>query len=127
VETPAPEPEQPKPMLVQERAAPPKPANVAMLTPQTPAVQTERTGGIFVQIAARQQQDQALAAYAMLQQKYSEQLSSYSPTVRMVDLAEKGRWYRLWVGPLSSKDDAKQLCNDLMTAGLKNCLVRVDN
>jgi hypothetical protein len=127
VERPAPQPEQSKPMLVQERATPQKPTNVAMLTPQAPAVQAGGTGGVFVQIAARQQQDQALAAYSMLQQKYSQQLANYSPTVRMVDLAEKGRWYRLWVGPLSSKDDAKQLCNDLMTAGLKNCLVRVDN
>jgi cell division septation protein DedD len=127
VETPAPQPEQSEPMLVQERATPQKPTNVAMLTPQTPAVQSGGTGGVFVQIAARQQQDQALAAYALLQRKYSDQLSNYSPTVRMVDLAEKGRWYRLWVGPLGSKDDAKQLCSDLMTAGLKNCLVRVDN
>lgn len=126
-ETSAPEPEQSQPMLVQERATPQKPTNVAMLTPQTPAVQSGGTGGVFVQIAARQQQDQALAAYSLLQRKYPAQLGNYSPTVRMVDLAEKGKWYRLWVGPMNTKSDAEQLCSDLKTAGLRECLVRVDN
>ncbi|MEJ2123927.1 MAG: SPOR domain-containing protein, partial [Alphaproteobacteria bacterium] len=121
-----PEPQQSRPMLVQDRPSAQKPANVAMLTPQRPAVQTGRVGGVFVQIAARQQQEQALAAFAMLQRKYSEQLGNYSPSVRKVDLAEKGTWFRLWVGPLGSKNAAEQLCSDLKTAGLKSCLVRVE-
>lgn len=78
-------------------------------------------GAYFVQIASRQDQMQALAAYADLQQKYPALLGSYSPDIQRVELAEKGVWFRLRVGPVASKDAAADLCGKLKTAGLKSC------
>ena len=79
---------------------------------------------MFVQIAARNDQAAAMAAFADLQQKYASVLGNHSPSVRKVDLGEKGVWYRLMVGPMPSKADADKLCEDLKTAGMKSCFSR---
>ncbi|WP_088345470.1 MULTISPECIES: SPOR domain-containing protein [Rhodomicrobium] len=84
------------------------------------------TGNFFVQIAARNDQDAAMTAFASLQQKYAGVLGNHSPSVRKVDLGDKGVWYRLLVGPLESKTDAEELCKQLQTAGMKNCFARKD-
>ena len=97
---------------------------VAALASQTQPVVTESTGGsgnFFVQVGARNVQEDAMKAFAVMQQKYASVLGNYQPSVRKVDLAEKGIWYRLRVGPFTSKDDAEKLCNDLKTAGWKQC------
>ncbi len=98
--------------------------------PQAAAAQvTESAGGtgnFFVQIAARNDQDAAMAAFASLQQKYASVIGNHSPSVRKVDLGEKGVWFRLLVGPIESKTEADQLCEQLKTAGMKGCFARKD-
>ena len=79
---------------------------------------------MFVQIAARNDQAAAMAAFADLQQKYAGVLGNHSPSVRKVDLGEKGVWYRLLVGPMPSKPDADKLCEELKAAGMKGCFSR---
>lgn len=129
---PAPVPADPEPVAeAPAPAAPPAPrTRLASAPPQQPTqintATTAATGGVFVQIAARQQQDEAMAAFAILQQKYAAVLGNYTPSVRKADLADKGTWYRLWVGPMANKAEGDKLCGDLMAAGLKNCLVRVE-
>ena len=79
------------------------------------------TGGFFVQVGARNDQAQAMSAFTAMQQKYASVIGNYSPSVRKVDLGEKGIWYRLRVGPFTSKEEADKLCDGLKTSGWKQC------
>jgi cell division septation protein DedD len=113
------------------QAAPARTQQLAAATPAqaptpAPAAAATTTGeaGMFVQIAARNDQAAAMAAFADLQQKYSNVLGNHSPSVRKVDLGEKGVWYRLLVGPMANKAEADKLCEDLKTAGMKGCFSR---
>jgi hypothetical protein len=108
-----------------------QPARSAELTPAntqpsaaTAAISTGGEPGMFVQIAARNDEAAAIAAFADLQQKYAGVLGSHSPSVRKVDLGEKGVWYRLLVGPMPSKPEADKLCEELKSAGMKGCFSR---
>jgi hypothetical protein len=110
-------------------AAPERPVTkLAANTAQAPQI-VESAGGAgsyFVQIAARNDQEAAVAAFAGLQQKYAGVLGNYSPSVRKVDLGDKGVWYRLLVGPVESKTEADELCERLKGAGMKSCFSRKD-
>lgn len=116
----------------QRPAAAARPQRLAAGTPQTaqqPAPQIVESAGsgagqFFVQIAARNDQEAAVAAFATLQQKFATVLGNHSPSVRKADLGEKGVWYRLMVGPMENKADADQLCEQLKTAGMKGCFAR---
>jgi cell division protein FtsN len=102
---------------------------VASLEPEQAAAPRTATAGanpFFVQIAARRGQTDALAAFADLQQRYPSILSGLTPTIKRADLGDKGVWYRLWVGPLSSKSSADGVCDQLKSAGLKGCFVRTE-
>lgn len=105
-------------------AAPAPQARQARLDPTPPAISEGGGSGMFVQIAARNDQAAAMAAFADLQQKYAGVLGAHSPSVRKVDLGEKGVWYRLLVGPMPSKPDADKLCEELKAAGMKGCFSR---
>ncbi len=111
-------------------AAPARAQQFAAATPQAPtpapaaAVTTSGDSGMFVQIAARNDEAAAMAAFASLQQKYSNVLGNHAPSVRKVDLGEKGVWFRLLVGPMANKAEADQLCEELKTAGMKGCFSR---
>jgi cell division septation protein DedD len=112
-------------------AAAPRKTRTAAVAPapaQTPQISEAAagTGNFFVQIAARNDQDAAMAAFASLQQKYASVLGNHSPSVRKVDLGDKGVWFRLLVGPIESKNEADQLCEQLKTAGMKGCFARKD-
>jgi cell division septation protein DedD len=100
------------------------PGRGAELTPAAAPISSSGEPGMFVQIAARNDQAAAMAAFADLQQKYAGVLGNHSPSVRKVDLGEKGVWYRLLVGPMPSKPDADKLCEDLKAAGMKGCFSR---
>jgi cell division protein FtsN len=110
-------------------AAPERPVTkLAANTAQAPQI-VESAGGAgsyFVQIAARNDQEAAVAAFVGLQQKYAGVLGNYSPSVRKVDLGDKGVWYRLLVGPVESKTEADELCERLKGAGMKSCFSRKD-
>ena len=109
--------------------APRQTRTAAVASPQAAPQLNETAGGtgnFFVQIAARNDQDAAMAAFASLQQKYAGVLGNHSPSVRKVDLGEKGVWFRLLVGPIESKGEADQLCEQLKTAGMKSCFARKD-
>ena len=69
--------------------------------------QTTSANPYFVQIAARRDQTSALAAFADLQQKYPNVLNGLAPTIKRADLGDKGIWYRLWVGPMDTRNTAQ--------------------
>lgn len=80
-------------------------------------------GDFVVQISARRTQQDALAAFSGLQQKYGSVLGNYRPLIQRADLGSRGIWYRLRVGPMKSKEDAAKVCADLKSNGMSNCLV----
>jgi hypothetical protein len=81
------------------------------------------TNGYVAQLKSSKSQADALSAFADLQQRYSDLLSSAQPDIQMVDLGAKGKWYRLRIGPPGSSAAAKDLCNKLKVSGLKECIV----
>jgi len=119
----------PPPVTANLAAPSPQPARNARVAEATPAQANisgggDAAAGMFVQIAARNDEAAAKAAYADLQQKYAGVLGTHSPSVRKVDLGDKGVWYRLLVGPMPSKGEADKLCEDLKSAGMKGCFSR---
>jgi len=111
-----------------ERAAPrPEETRVASADTSTTSSDEPSTASAnpyFVQVAARRDQTSALAAFADLQQKYPSILGGLAPTIKKADLGDKGVWYRLWVGPMSSRSNAQDVCGRLKSAGLGGCFVR---
>lgn len=116
--SPAPQPE-PRPEETQVASA--EPASPANTQPTTAAANP-----YFVQLAARRDQTSALAAFADLQQKYPSILDGLAPTIKRADLGDKGIWYRLWVGPMDSRGNAADVCEQLKQAGLGGCFVRTE-
>lgn len=108
-----------------------EPVQVAAVAPQVNNSEVkELTGGsgeYFVQVGARNDQEAAETAFKTLQKKYAAVLGNHQNYVRKVDLGEKGVWYRLWVGPVNTKGDAEQLCSELKSAGMPDCLPRKDS
>jgi hypothetical protein len=65
----------------------------------------------------------ALKRYADMQQKYSTALAGKTPDVAAANLGAKGRYDRLIVGPPGSRQEARNVCADLKTAGYTTCWV----
>jgi hypothetical protein len=99
----------------------PAPTRVASTNP-TPAASTG--GGYVVQVSSQKSEADAQASYRALQGKYPGVLGSQSLVVKRVDLGEKGVYYRAFVGPFSSVDQATQVCNNLKAAGGPQCLIQ---
>ncbi len=111
--------------------APPAPAPTRVVTAQpTPPpaapspAQGAASGDYLIQIAAFRTQPEAEKEYAKLRGKHAGLLQPYGPLIQKADLGSRGIFYRLRVGPMSSRADASALCNSLIAAGEKDCLVR---
>lgn len=76
-----------------------------------------------VQVGSKQNQTDALATFADMQQKYPSLLASYRPMVQKANLGAKGIWYRLRIGPIGDKSAANKLCGQLKSQGHPDCLV----
>lgn len=109
-----------KPSVPEAATSAPEPQQTAAAPAAAPATD----GSYVVQVAARKNQTDALAAFADIQQKYPQLLQGYRPLIKRADLGDKGIWYRLNVGPVESKQVASALCDQLKSAGMKSCLVR---
>ncbi len=97
-------------------AIPPKPKPAAEPAPAKPSQ-------YVVQVGSKQNQTDALATFADMQQKYPTLLASYRPMVQKADLGAKGVWYRLRIGPIVDKSAASKLCSQLKSQGHPDCLV----
>lgn len=102
------------------------PAAAAAPAPTTspaPSAGTD-TRQYVVQLAARRNEEQANEAYNTLKAQYAGLLGRYQPLIQRADLGERGVYYRVRVGPMASAEAAKDVCEQLKTAGLPDCLVR---
>lgn len=66
----------------------------------------------------------ALKQFADLQQRYPAQLQSKSPEVQSANLADKGTYDRLIVGPPGSRQQASSLCAELKAVGYTSCWIK---
>ncbi|HEU0018378.1 MAG TPA: SPOR domain-containing protein, partial [Methyloceanibacter sp.] len=133
----APAPAAPAPAPVAEAAPPPAPAPApvaadpqpvaAIPQPQVAAAEAApapaKPTKYVVQVGSKQNQTEALATFADMQQKYPTLLASYRPMVQKADLGTKGVWYRLRIGPIVDKTAASKLCGQLKSQGHPDCLV----
>jgi hypothetical protein len=109
-------PAKPKPVKAAAAAEDPAPKAAA---PKTPSQ-------FVVQVGSKQNQTEALATFADMQQKYPTLLANYRPMVQKADLGSKGVWYRLRIGPIVDKTAASKLCTQLKSQGLNDCLVMTE-
>jgi hypothetical protein len=109
--------------------AKPKPVKAAAVAAEDPAPKAAapKTPSQFVvQVGSKQNQTEALATFADMQQKYPTLLANYRPMVQKADLGAKGVWYRLRIGPIVDKTAASKLCTQLKSQGLNDCLVMTE-
>ena len=79
------------------------------------------SGQYIAQLASFQSQAEAMAEYNRLQAAHGDVLRGLKPTVSASTIS--GR-YRLGVGPMASREAASSICNALISAGERDCLVR---
>jgi hypothetical protein len=80
-------------------------------------------GGSYVQVTSRRTEGEAQAEFRALQGRFPDQLSGREAVIRRADLGEKGTFFRAYVGPFASPEEAAQLCGGLKAAG-GNCIVQ---
>ena len=93
----------------------PPPTRMAATNPAQTAPAT--SGGYLVQVSSQKNEADAQASYRALQSKFPSVLGPHSSMVKRVDLGEKGVYYRAFVGPFGSSEEAAQVCSSLKTAG----------
>jgi hypothetical protein len=114
----APQPVPQKPISSQslQSFAPPAPAQQQAAAP---------TGtGYVVQLAAYRSEQEAMGQYQQLKARHGNLVGNLPPAVQQTNLGASGTFYRLGMGPMSSKQAATELCNKLIAAGERDCLVR---
>jgi hypothetical protein len=117
--------------IVPDQAAPPPPARVrtalAQPTELSPVARSEPAatagGGYAVQVTSQRSEAEAQAEFRALRAKYPNQLRGRQPIVRRADLGAKGVYYRAFVGPFASMEQAAGMCASLKAAG-GNCIVQ---
>ena len=116
-------PEQVAAIPPQAKPKPVKAAVVASADPAPQAAAAKTASQYVVQVGSKQNQTEALASFADMQQKYPTLLANYRPMVKKADLGTKGTWYRLQIGPINDKTVASKLCTQLKSQGMADCLV----
>lgn len=90
--------------------------------PKSPATKAAAGGSGFVAVlASKKTRQDALNSFADMHSQYPDLLTGMTPDVREANLADKGVWYRLIVGPPGSREAAKSLCAKLKERGMKDC------
>jgi hypothetical protein len=84
-------------------------------------VNTPVSSGYVAVLSSKKSRMDAMKAYASLDQKYRDMLSSSTFDVQEADLGDKGVWYRAVIGPPRSYEGAKKICEDLKAAGHPDC------
>ncbi len=93
--------------------------------PTQPAQQQQAsTGGYMIQLASFRSLQEAQAEYQRLRTRHSNLIGNLQSQIQQSDLGASGKFYRLRVGPMQSKTTATRLCNSLISAGEKDCIVR---
>jgi cell division septation protein DedD len=109
---------------VDQPAQPAPPQQVASIAPDAPPSQPQGLGGYVVQLASFRSEGEAQNDHQRLVQRHPQLVSGLESRIREASLGESGSFYRLSLGPLGDRSAATKLCNDLIAAGEKDCLVR---
>jgi cell division protein FtsN len=112
--TAAPKPVTPPPAVATKPAAPPP------VTPQTGTATAK--GDTLIQVAALRTDTAAEEAWRNIQTTNKDLLGSFPHTVVRADLGDKGIYFRLRVGPVGDRAQAKALCETLKSRG-QGCIV----
>jgi hypothetical protein len=72
-------------------------------------------------VSSHRTQQEALSAYGQLKGQLPAALQAVKPFVQEVDLGSKGKWHRLRLGPLMTRDEAAELCKSLENIGHRFC------
>jgi hypothetical protein len=104
-------------------AGAPAPAASAPSATPAPTTGSFPPGSYVVQVAASRNEQDARSTAASISQRYAAALGSYTPVVERADLGDRGIYYRVGLGPMSSQSDAGALCARLKSSGL-DCFVR---
>ena len=116
-------PPPPPPAAAQQPKRPNVYPNVAAL-PSEPALRRGGDGSNYlVQVAARQNRDEAVAVFNDLRRQYPRLLGNSQPIIKRVNLGELGVWYRVRIGPIAGKAAALSFCNRLKFGG-SDCFIR---
>jgi cell division protein FtsN len=96
-------------------AAIPAPSTPAPSTP-APAAATSASGDYVLQIGSYKSEDEASSSWKSYKAKHAI-AGSHAESIKQVDLAAKGTWYRLRIGGFASKDEAAAFCAKLKAGG----------
>ena len=102
----------------------PSPALVAPTQPAPAPAPTTTSSGYVVQLASYRTETEAQIEFQRLRSRHSGLLGNLSQRIQKAELGAAGTFYRLGVGTLNTKQSASNLCNSLIAAGEKDCLVR---
>ena len=97
---------------------------VASVGPDEATSQPQAAGGYVVQLASFRNEPEAQSDYQRLMQRHPQLVSKLTPHILKASLGQSGSFYRLRIGPVADQAAATKLCNDLIAAGEKDCLVR---
>lgn len=112
-------PPPPAPEAIQQQ-----PRQVARAEPAPAPAPSTGSGDYVIQTAAFRSEEEAQDEYRKLRDKHGALIGNYGPMIQRADLGSRGVYYRLRLGPIASKDAASGLCDSLLAAGEKDCLVR---
>jgi cell division septation protein DedD len=91
--------------------------------PKSPAVVDAPVGLYVVQVSAQRTEEDARTSFAALQTKYAAVLGDQSPLIERADLGDRGVYFRVYLGPFDTAEDANDLCGRLKLAG-GQCIVQ---
>ena len=81
-------------------------------------------GGYSVQVSSQRSEAEAQSAYRELQAKYPTQLGGRTPSVRQVNLGDKGVFYRTLVGPYRLDGPGGAACAPASKPPAARCIVQ---
>jgi hypothetical protein len=117
-ETLAAAPVEPAPRTKQ-RAAP------SRVDQEIAAAEAAARGERFVPVLFTDQDQMAAAqAFGDLQNQFPQVLAGKKAQTQAVDLGKKGTWHRLVLLPAGSRQDADNVCSQLMASGYEKCWVK---
>jgi hypothetical protein len=99
-------------------------APLSIVPTQSSRPEAHAMGGRYsVQVSSERSEAEARAAFRALQAKFPQQLGQRTGLIRRANLGAKGVYYRVFVGPFVSAEQASSLCGSLKAAGA-GCLVQ---
>lgn len=113
-----------EPQQIASIAPAPEPQPIPAPQPEQPAQKAKpSSGGFTAQLASFRSEAEAQAEFDRLRAKHGGVLGGFNPRIVKATVAGAPR-YRLSVGPMASRSQASKVCDSLIAAGERDCLVR---